>query len=112
MIELLKWYALVSIFCVITIFYGFSQQEAFSFTVGTILCFTNILVMFWAWRLIFRKKFVALAASVIVIKYAILCLIIYIFVQEYEAQGVWLAGGFVSFAAAVVFYALTKRRPL
>ncbi|MCB0420706.1 MAG: hypothetical protein KDD61_06905 [Bdellovibrionales bacterium] len=42
----------------------------------------NILLLGWAWRRIFIKKSIALAASVIVIKYAIIGLMIFHLVQR------------------------------
>jgi hypothetical protein len=54
-----------------------SERQSFSFFIGAALSGAHLLIMIWCWQQIFNKKSVALAGSVIVIKYAVLGVIVF-----------------------------------
>ena len=59
-------------------------SHIFGYHCGSLLMFLNILVLIWAWRRIFVKKSIALAAGVIVLKYALLVWTLYVLVQSVD----------------------------
>lgn len=56
----------------------FGQERCASFLVGAILVNLNLLSHGLAWALIFRKKLIALGVSIVVSKYAIIGVLIYL----------------------------------
>lgn len=90
-----------------------STQAAISFGIGGVAVGFNFLMLGTAWSLIFQKKLIALAISLIVFKYAILGLIIYQLGQALKVDLLWFAMGIASFIVSAVTYILvtTKSRP-
>jgi len=70
-----------------------TKQNSLSFLVGSSLIFFNFLILFWVWQKIISKKLVALAVSVIVIKYAIFGVIIYLVLKNPNIQPIWFSAG-------------------
>lgn len=104
-------YSLISIFLVIAVAYAMTAQVAMSFTFGALMNLVNLLLLAWAWRLIFQKKLIALAVSVIVFKYAILGAIIYFSIRRQWVSVEWMAGGLsVLLPSVVVFAVLHSKR--
>lgn len=66
-------YWLVSAISLTTfVYFQWGRLDALSCVIGEVLVGFNLLVLIWAWRRIFERKGLALAAGVIVLKYAIL----------------------------------------
>lgn len=73
------------IFPVLTIVFNYvfgELQWNLPILVGAALMLVNIVLLTWAWRRIFIKKSIALAVSVIVIKYAIIGLLVFKLAQK------------------------------
>lgn len=64
----------------------------------------------FAWSLIFKKKLIALAISLIVFKYAILGLIIYQLIKVTKVDLFWFSMGVASFAVSALVYAFVTTR--
>lgn len=79
-----------------------------SLLLGLITSIFNFYVILWAWSRIFIKKRIALATSVIVIKYALLGLIIYkiVFIETYEIASFLI--GMVSIIFMIIIYAVIQ----
>lgn len=84
-----------------------STHQIISALLGSSLVGLNLFILAWGWHRIFFKKRVALAASVIVFKYAILVGIIYYVVTGQKADLIWFTGGLVSVAPSIIGLALT-----
>ena len=84
--------------------FGFSLDIT-SVKLGLIMAIINFYLVLWAWSRIFLKKRIALATSVIVIKYAILGLIIYkiVLLETYEISSFLI--GMVSIIIMIICYA-------
>lgn len=81
-----------------------SPHNGLSFLVGGLLIFVNFVFLSSGWSLIFKKKLIALAVLLIVIKYAILGIIIYHAVRDSWVEPVWFALGISSFVATILVY--------
>jgi|GEM_PF-6608373 len=57
--------------------FSHSTSLVFSWLLGGLMMNLNLQALSWAWSLIFQKKLIALAVSIIVIKYAILAGILF-----------------------------------
>jgi hypothetical protein len=57
--------------------------------------------------MVFQKKLIALAVLIIVFKYAILGIIIYLLVKQSWLLPLWFAGGVSSMMVAALIYGLT-----
>lgn len=60
--------------------------------------------------MIFQKKLVALAVSVIVFKYAILGILIFVAIKRWQLSAAWFAAGFGIIFPSVLVFALVKSR--
>lgn len=89
----LKFQVIVSISIALIIASFYSTQSSISFLCGSILIFLNLFILFWVWSRILSKKLIALAVSVIVIKYAIFGLIIYVVLKNPAIQPLWFSVG-------------------
>jgi len=80
-----------------------------SLLLGLVTSICNFYVVLWAWSRIFIKKRIALATSVIVIKYALLGLIIYniVFIKAYEIASFLI--GMVSIIFMIISYAIIQK---
>jgi hypothetical protein len=88
--------------------YFVAQQQAYSFFVGSLVILVSVFLLGWAWSLIFKKKLVALAAVIIVIKYAILGIIIFELAKQAWFRPLWFSLGVASFTLTAIFYALKE----
>lgn len=84
------------------------QHAALSFAVGCLIVTGNFILLGTGWKLVFRKKLIALSVLIIVFKYAILGVIIYHFVKQSWMQPFWFATGVASMMGASLIYALTQ----
>jgi hypothetical protein len=89
-------------------FYG-ARQEALSFVVAGFIVTGNFILLGLGWKLVFNKKLVALSVLIIVFKYAILGVIIYVIVKQNWLLPIWFAGGVASMMMASLIYGLTLR---
>jgi hypothetical protein len=87
-------------------FYG-ARQEALSFIVGGFIVTGNFILLGTGWNMVFNKKLVALSVLIIVFKYAILGVIIYVVVKQIWLLPIWFAGGIASMMMASLMYGLT-----
>lgn len=103
-------FLVLSFFSIITVTYCFAYKVATSYSLGVGLSFINILLLYWAWKMIFQKKLIALAVSVIVFKYAILGVIIYYSIRSGNFSAQWMTVGFSILLPSVLGYAFIKTR--
>lgn len=86
--------------------YG-ARQEALSYIVGGFIVTGNFILLGLGWKMVFNKKLVALSVLIIVFKYAILGVIIYVVVKQNWLLPFWFAGGVASMMVASLMYGLT-----
>ncbi|MFP5518604.1 MAG: hypothetical protein ACLGGX_01770 [Bdellovibrionia bacterium] len=87
--------------------YGLNEG-ALAFIYGSILMLINIALLAFAWGQIFKKKYIALSALVIVSKYAILGTILYYFVKTLEVDLLWFSMGVSSPILPAIVYAIKE----
>lgn len=75
---------------------------------GGATVFLNLILLWLGWGFLLRKKFVALAAPLVVIKYAILGIIIYQLMRQPWLSPVFFLAG-VSTLLASILVTLTRR---
>jgi hypothetical protein len=90
------------------LYFNGPQYAALSFAVGSLIVTGNFILLGSGWKLVFRKKLIALSVLIIVFKYAILGVIIYHFVKQSWLQPFWFAAGVASMMGASLIYALTQ----
>lgn len=81
-----------------------------SFTLGEISVFINVLLLSLGWRMIFQKKFIALAIGVIVFKYAILGIFVYQVIKIWNLSAKFFCLGFSILLPVVLVYGFLKSR--
>lgn len=86
------------------------DKEAISFLIGAILILINAFLLWFAWKLIFTQKFVALSIGVIVFKYAILGIFIFKIIEKPWLDLLWFSMGIATFIAPAVAYAVVEAR--
>ncbi len=84
-----------------------TYHEVWSYSAGALIVTGNFILLGSGWNLVFRKKLIALSALVIVFKYAILGIIIYIVAKQSWLQPIWFAAGVASMMMASLIYGLT-----
>lgn len=84
------------------------QYADLSFAVAGLIVMGNFILLGSGWKLVFRKKLIALSVLIIVFKYAILGVIIYHFVKQSWLQPFWFATGVATMMGASLIYALTQ----
>ena len=77
MLRILLFFFIFPIVTSLSFYFLRSEREALGVLIGATLMGLNVAALTWAWRRIFVKKSIALAASVIVIKYAIIGFAVY-----------------------------------
>lgn len=90
------------------LFFNITHQAAHSFGIGALIIMGNFILLGTGWKLVFRKKLIALSVLIIVFKYAILGVIIYHFVKQSWMQPFWFAVGVASMMGASLIYVLTQ----
>ncbi|QDK36101.1 hypothetical protein [Bdellovibrio sp. NC01] len=83
-----------------------APDQAGSYLAGSGLLSLSFLLLGWGWGLIFQKKLIALAVSIIVFKYAILGIIIFNIVKKPWFNPLWFAMGIASFVISAIIYAV------
>src|SRR5687768_5172301 len=86
--------------------YFYAAQQAFSFMAGSLTILTSCILLGIGYALIFRKKLIALAVSIIVFKYAILGIIIFTLVKLSWFSPLWFALGVSSLIFSAIAFAL------
>lgn len=79
-------------------------QQSQSFAAGSALIFINLALLWLAWKLIFSKKLIALAALIIVSKYAIFGFFIYKLLQKDWFNTIFFVLGISSIAISALIY--------
>ena len=82
-----------------------NTMNGWSFGAGAGTVLVNFVFLSAGWGLIFRKKWVALAIAIIVIKYAILGALLYYLMQQPWLNLTWFAVGVASFVGTALIYA-------
>ena len=79
------------------VLYAFNTaQNSFSYMWGGILILFNLIVLSAAWWIILNKKFIALSVTIIVFKYAVFGIILYVVLKNAENAKIsagWFAVG-------------------
>jgi hypothetical protein len=83
-------------------------QQSASFATGSLAIGLSFSMMAIGYGLIFRKKMIALAVGIIVIKYAILGIIIFTLVKLAWFDPLWFALGVASLILSAIAYALKE----
>jgi hypothetical protein len=83
------------------------HQMIGSYVLGVLVVAGNFILLQSAWKLIFRKKLIALSVLIIVFKYAILGVIIYHLIAHGLAQPIWFSVGVTSMMVSSLIYGLT-----
>jgi hypothetical protein len=96
------------IVCIIgfAIFYVFDRKDIIPFADGAGLITINFALLTWFWKRIFEKKPVALTFGLVVFKYAILAMVLYIFVRESNLPLTPLLGGLATLAISLLMSGL------
>ena len=84
-----------------------SPVQVDAFLWGAALITVNFSLLVWLWRRILGKKSVALTLGLVVIKYAILAIVLYVLVKDHGVQIVPLCAGMASLGASFLIFALT-----
>ncbi len=105
---LLLFQAILAAFGSLLVDYIAARQQAYSFFIGSLVILGSVFLLGWAWSLIFKKKLVALATGIIVIKYAILGIIIFELAKQPWFKPLWFSLGIASFTLTAIFYALKE----
>ena len=87
-----------------------APHNVLSVALGCGLIGLNLPVIFWSWARIFYKKSIALAAGVIVFKYAILGVIIYLVTSRPELDSFSFLVGLVSIVPTMVWFTLRNAK--
>jgi hypothetical protein len=80
------------------------QHQASSFAIGASLVSLNLFSHYFAWNLIFKKKFIALGVVIIVFKYAFLGLIVYLLSLISWIVPAYVALGLATLSIAAIFF--------
>lgn len=83
-------------------------QQSASFATGSLAIALSFSMMAIGYGLIFKKKMIALAVGIIVIKYAILGIIIFTLVKLAWFNPLWFSMGVASFVLSAIVYALKE----
>lgn len=86
--------------------YAFAPHNVLSAALGCGLIAVNLPAVIWSWSRIFQKKSIALAVSVIVFKYAILGVIIYLVTSRPELDGMSFLIGLTSIVPTMLIFTL------
>lgn len=87
-----------------------AEHNLLSLMLGCGVIGLNLPLVFWSWGRIFRKKSIALAGSVIVFKYAILGVIIYLVTSRPELDGGSFLIGLTSIVPTMVVFTLRNAK--
>ncbi len=85
-----------------------TPHHAISFVLGSGLILLDFVLFWFAGKLIFAKKLVALAIGIIVFKYAILGIIVFKLFKLSWLNILWFCLGIASFSLAAIAYAVKE----
>ncbi len=85
-----------------------APPQVYSFLAGSLVIFISFLMLGVGFSLIFQKKLIALAISIIVFKYAILGIIIFTIVKLPWFTPLWFAMGVASFVLSAIYFAISE----
>ncbi|MDG0814923.1 hypothetical protein [Bdellovibrio svalbardensis] len=85
-----------------------AAHQGYSFLAGSLVIFLSFLMLGIGFSLIFEKKLIALAISIIVFKYAILGIIIFTIVKLPWFTPLWFAMGVASFVLSAIYFAIDE----
>jgi len=105
--RIIKFQALITVLGTFLLWLVAMQQAMESYASGGFLVTANFLLLGQGWKMAFQKKLIALAVLVIVFKYAILGIIIYLLVKQTWLVPLWFAAGVSSMMFASLLYGLT-----
>lgn len=88
--------------------YFYALQQSLSFAAGSLTILGSFIMLGIGYGMIFKKKLIALAIGIIVIKYAILGIIIFTLVKLSWFNPLWFSLGVASFILSGIFYALKE----
>lgn len=94
---LFVYYLILSAAAYLWFWYSGNAHQSLSFILGAVLSGILFFLSYCGWKGIFEKKFVALSASVIVFKYAILVFFVYFLTQLSWISIGWLIAGIGAF---------------
>lgn len=83
-----------------------TPQNTASYAAGSAVVLLNFVFLSTGWSLIFRKKWVAVAVAIIVIKYAILGVLLYSLIHQPWLDLLWFAVGVASFVGTALIFAM------
>ncbi|WP_413585852.1 hypothetical protein [Bdellovibrio sp. HCB274] len=100
--------ALITAIGYVALLFFAAPNHADSFLWGSLTIFISFALMGLGYGLIFQKKLVALAISLIVFKYAILGIIIFTLVKLDWFSSIAFAVGVASFIVSAIYYAISE----
>lgn len=86
----------------------YAPQQSLSFVSGSGTLFLSFILLGIGYGLIFKKKMIALAVGIIVIKYAILGIIIFTLSELLWFDPLWFSLGVASFVLSAIVYAVRE----
>lgn len=86
-----------------------APNQVFGFAGGAATITLNFILLEQVWRRILAKKPVASAMTLIVIKYAILIILLYVFIKELKVPLISFFAGLASLGGSFVIAAVTGR---
>ncbi len=86
----------------------YAPQHSLSFVTGSLVILGSFFMLGIGFGMIFKKKLIALAIGIIVIKYAILGIIIFTLVKLAWFNPLWFSMGVASFVLSAIVYALKE----
>jgi len=99
-LKALAWIQLGVVSLTAIILFFVHRPDVYPFLCGAALISLNFVLLGQVWRGIFEKKSVAMTISLVVIKYAILVIVLYIFVKEWMLPMLPLFAGLATMAAS------------
>lgn len=109
--QLILAHLLLTIFGAIPWFLGGDAwQNSLSWIVGAMVVNVNLVAISWAWNLVLEKKLIALAVSIIVIKYALIAGLLYIFVGQSWFKALAFGAGVASFMIVLAGATMLSRK--
>lgn len=90
------------------LFLNNNRDFAYSYLIGSALILSNLIILSVAWALVIEKKLIALAATIIVFKYALLGAIVYqVLKLDWVSTG-WFSVGITSLVLTVFLFIFLK----
>lgn len=104
----LSIHALIVVIGFFALFLNSNIGFAYSFLIGSSLILSNLIVLSVAWAMVIEKKLIALSATIIVFKYALLGAIVYrVLKLDWISTG-WFSVGITSLVLTVFVFIFLK----